>query len=347
MGWLETQVLSWFDKHGRKDLPWQKNRTPYRVWVSEIMLQQTQVITATPYFQKFIQQFPTNRDLSKATLDEVLHLWTGLGYYSRARNLHRASKLIEKQHQGEFPTTIESLIALPGIGRTTAGAILSLSHDLPFAILDANVKRVLARFYAIEGYPGTAAVSKILWKKAQEHTPNTRTADYTQAIMDLGATVCQRNPLCQKCPLLKKCEAGSTGTFHLYPGKKMQRPKRTRAVRMFIIQNQQGDYLLQKRPKKGIWAELWTPPERSSNYSPKQMVSELNTASPIQYCQIVGPKLVHAFSHYDLHIEPIYLNVSCLPKISQASEWLWYNKEEDKPVGLPAPALKLMNIRNL
>lgn len=205
---FSTRLLAWFEQHGRKDLPWQQTPSPYRVWVSEIMLQQTQVATVIPYFERFMQRFPDVLKLANAEQDEVLHLWTGLGYYARGRNLHKAAQTIRDEFGGEFPTTLDQVMALPGIGRSTAGAILSLSLGQHHAILDGNVKRVLARYHAIEGWPGTATIEKQLWGLAEQHVPPDDNAAYTQAIMDLGATVCRRSkPLCPLCPQNQQCQA--------------------------------------------------------------------------------------------------------------------------------------------
>ena len=199
---ISEPLLGWFDQHGRKNLPWQQDRTPYRVWVSEIMLQQTQVSTVIPFYQRFIKAFPTVADLAAAPEDAVLHRWTGLGYYARARNLHRCAQQICAERDGQFPEEIDALIALPGIGRSTAGAILSLAMGGRAPILDGNVKRVLARYHAVEGWPGRSAVSDRLWSYAEQHTPTARVAEYTQAIMDLGATCCTRpRPAFSGCPL--------------------------------------------------------------------------------------------------------------------------------------------------
>src|SRR6185503_14883531 len=209
---VAAPLLAWFDRAGRKHLPWQRNPTPYRVWVSEIMLQQTQVATVLGYYERFMQRFPDVRALAAAPVDEVLHLWTGLGYYARARNLHRAAQLIVAEHDGEFPPTIEAAQALPGIGRSTAGAILSLSRSQRHPILDGNVKRVLARYFGVDGFPGEREVEKTLWALADECTPIDRVANYTQAIMDLGATLCVRSrPLCAACPLTEHCVARIEG----------------------------------------------------------------------------------------------------------------------------------------
>ena len=195
------RVLAWFARHGRHDLPWQSNRSPYRVWLSEIMLQQTQVTTVIPYFERFTQRFPTLNDLALASEDDVLHLWTGLGYYARARNLHRAARQVIDQG-GEFPRSVDDLVSLPGIGRSTAGAIMSLAFGERAVILDGNVKRVLARHNAITGWPGTSGTQKSLWAVAEQYTPRERVADYNQAMMDLGATLCVRSkPNCTSCPV--------------------------------------------------------------------------------------------------------------------------------------------------
>lgn len=219
------QVLEWYQRYGRKTLPWQLDKTPYQVWLSEVMLQQTQVATVIPYFQRFMARFPTVSQLAAAPLDEVLHLWTGLGYYARARNLHKAAQTIVAQHGGEFPTSFEEIAALPGIGRSTAGAILSLSLGQHYPILDGNVKRVLARCYAVEGWPGKKPVENRLWQISGEVTPAEGVGQFNQAMMDLGALVCTRSkPKCELCPLSNGCIAYANHSWANYPGKK---PKQT------------------------------------------------------------------------------------------------------------------------
>ena len=214
-------VLTWFDKHGRKTLPWQQGITPYRVWLSEIMLQQTQVTTVIPYFERFVARFPDVASLAAAPINDVLHLWTGLGYYARARNLHRCAQTLVCNYGGEFPATVEALAELPGIGRSTAGAIVSIAFKQRAAILDGNVKRVLARYHAVAGWPGDATTLKTLWVHAETHTPKKRVNNYTQAMMDLGATLCTRSkPACERCPVMSTCVAYATGQVNLYPGKK-------------------------------------------------------------------------------------------------------------------------------
>jgi A/G-specific adenine glycosylase len=258
---FHDRVLNWFGRFGRKDLPWQSEPSPYRVWVSEIMLQQTQVATVIPYFQRFMQSFAGIRELADTHQDEVLRHWAGLGYYARARNLHKAAQIVRDEFGGRLPADFEQLLALPGIGRSTAGAILALSGDQRFPILDGNVKRVLARFHAVEGWPGNGAVAAELWAYADSHTPTDRVAEYTQAMMDLGATVCTRSqPLCAACPLGDHCESKRHGSQALYPGKKNRRPRPLRQTCMLLAQV--GDAIfLQKRPPAGIWGGLWSLPE--------------------------------------------------------------------------------------
>lgn len=266
MAEFTRSVLRWYKKHGRHDLPWQKDINAYRVWVSEIMLQQTQVNTVIPYYERFMQTFPTVRDLAQADIDEVLHLWTGLGYYARARNLHKSARIIHTDHNNRFPDDLESIVALPGIGRSTAGAILSLALNQVAPILDGNVKRVLARYHRVEGWPGNKKTEQKLWQLAESVTPDKEFAAYTQAIMDLGATVCTRsNPLCDQCPVNNGCEARETGTQEQYPGKK---PKKTLPVKQTIftiIENDKGEVLLEKRLPQGIWGGLWSFPNVNPN----------------------------------------------------------------------------------
>ena len=228
-----SRLLAWFDQSGRHDLPWQHPRAPYRVWLAEIMLQQTQVKTATPYFERFVGVFPTLPDLARASLDEVLAQWSGLGYYARARNLHASARLCVEQHDGELPRDFDALIALPGIGRSTAGAILAQAWGDRFPILDGNVKRVLARYHGIEGWPGSPAVEKVMWALAASHLPQARLADYTQAQMDFGATLCTRaNPACVLCPLQHGCAALASGRTASLP---TARPGKTLPERSAVV----------------------------------------------------------------------------------------------------------------
>ena len=251
MSTFADQLLHWYDRHGRQNLPWHRGRNPYLVWVSEIMLQQTQVGTVIPYFERFIARFPDVQSLAEAPLDAVLEHWSGLGYYARARNLHKAALQIIADHGGEFPQDQEALQNLPGIGRSTAAAILAQAFEIPAAILDGNVKRVLARYYAIAGWPGRSDVLKRLWVAAEAHTPETRVQAYTQAIMDLGALVCtRRNPACERCPVVDGCAAFAADTQHLYPAPKPRKPLPERSTWALLIEDKQGRLLLERRPPK-------------------------------------------------------------------------------------------------
>ena len=252
-------VLSWFKSNGRKNLPWQVEATSYKVWVSEIMLQQTQVVTVIPYFERFMKRFPDVHTLADATLDDVLHHWTGLGYYARARNLHKSAKIITSKYQGSLPLSFDEIITLPGIGRSTAGAILSLSHSKRFPILDGNVKRVLTRYHGIKGWPGKKKVENKLWEIAELHTPKKSIKQYTQAIMDLGATVCtRRNPDCDLCPLMLSCFAKEKNKQHNFPEKKPRAAIPERDTIFAILENDCGEILLEQRPLNGIWGGLWS-----------------------------------------------------------------------------------------
>lgn len=336
-------ILGWFDKHGRKQLPWQQNKTPYRVWVSEIMLQQTQVATVIPYFERFMKRFSTVKKLANADIDEVLHLWTGLGYYARARNLHKAAIQVVDEHGGQFPETIEALEDLPGIGRSTAGAILSIAINKRAAILDGNVKRVLARFHRVAGWTGQAKTQKLLWDIAEHYTPKQRFGDYTQAMMDLGATVCTRSkPTCTLCPVAKKCEAYQQGETNSYPEPKPKKQLPVKQTGLVMIVNQHGDVLLNKRPSAGIWGGLWSFPETDTAQD-DWLTSLENTLQ----LKLTKPEtwhlLRHTFSHYHLDITPVkFFLRKATPQVLEPEQWLWYNLEQPATVGLAAPVKKLI-----
>lgn len=334
-------VLSWFDEHGRKHLPWQQDITAYRVWLSEIMLQQTQVSTVIPYFETFLRSFPTVEDLANAPLDEVLHLWTGLGYYARARNLHACAKQVVEEYGGEFPRSVEALSSLPGIGRSTAGAIYSISWDLPAAILDGNVKRVLARFHAVDGWPGQTAVAAQLWEHAEKHTPKRRNAHYTQAMMDLGATVCTRTrPQCNACPLQSACAGHAGGQPDRYPGKKPPKALPVRHVQMLILRNRDGEVLLEQRPPQGIWGGLWSFPEVAIDADPQQWAEDHYGAAALTE---TWATVRHTFSHYHLDITPVCLELKGTPGgVMADNQRLWYNTAQPPSVGLAAPIKRLL-----
>lgn len=299
-------LLGWFDEFGRKNLPWQQHKSLYRVWLSEIMLQQTQVATVIPYFERFIQQFPSLSDLAQASLDQVLHLWTGLGYYARARNLHQSAQLIEQQYGGLFPQEFAQVLALPGIGRSTAGAILSSVLNLPYPILDGNVKRVLARFFAVQGWPGEKAIEQRLWQYSAELSPRDRIADFNQAMMDLGALVCTRSqPKCDQCPVQADCLARSEQNWRAYP---CPRPKKALPVksRYFLILHKQGKILLEPRPPQGLWGGLYCFPQFEQKQELLDYLKELGIK---QYQQ--WSSFRHSFSHFHLEIYPIYAEATC------------------------------------
>ena len=347
---LADKLLKWFDQHGRKDLPWQQNPTPYRVWVSEIMLQQTQVTTVTPYYLAFMQTFPDVLTLANADQDSVLQHWAGLGYYSRAHNLHYAARQVRDDHAGNIPDTLDGLMSLKGIGRSTAGAILSLAYQQAQAVLDGNVKRVLSRYHAIEGWPGHSAVQKKLWELATHHLPvnlpKQRNADYTQAIMDLGATVCSRSkPDCQSCPLLADCKALRQGNPDAYPSPKPRKKIPSRSALMLLLVNHNNQVLIEKRPPTGIWGGLWSLPQ-FDNYEDcalwyqKQFAVSMPDADKL-------PPFVHTFSHFRLQVQPLKIdlaNTHYSPNakgIMEAGDFLWYNSKTNFSGGFPAPIKKL------
>ncbi len=341
---FSDRVLSWFDEHGRKDLPWQQSKDPYPIWVSEIMLQQTQVLTVIPYFQRFMESFPTVAALASAEQDDVLHHWSGLGYYARARNLHRAAKTIMVDHDGIFPGSIDEATALPGIGRSTAGAILSLAHDERHPILDGNVKRVLARHNAIGGWPGKTAVMNALWELAEQHTPEKQVGDYTQAIMDLGATLCTRsNPACGRCPVSDDCLAYAADTVTEYPGRKPKKAKPLRSTTM-LLARAAGRVYLERRPEAGIWGGLWSLPELGERSIESWCEDVLDgTAATTESWQT----LRHSFSHYDLDIQPILVRVDApLSKVADSDSTTWYRLDEPPPGGIAAPVRKLLDHLN-
>jgi A/G-specific adenine glycosylase len=338
-------VLDWFDAHGRKDLPWQRDPNPYRVWISEIMLQQTQVQTVIPYFERFMERFATLEDLAKADIDTVLSHWSGLGYYARARNLHRSAKNIQNDYGGRFPETLEELEALPGIGRSTAAAILSLSFGQRHAILDGNVKRVLARHAAIAGWPGKTDVARGLWSVAEERTPDTRTAAYTQAIMDLGATLCTRSkPACEACPVRSDCKALATGAVDAFPGRKPKKKKPLRETVMVMAVVDNAVYM-ERRPSSGIWGGLWSFPELQNDDVDSwcERLASGNGAAREKW-----QPLRHSFSHYDLDIHPLVLRFDAVAnRVEDNGDSTWYQMDQQPPGGIAAPVRKLIDsLRN-
>lgn len=343
---FSKRLLAWFRQSGRHDLPWQHNRTPYRVWVSEIMLQQTQVATVIPYYQRFMASFPDVACLANAAQDEVLHHWTGLGYYARARNLHKAAKLVVEQHKGAFPKTLEGLMALSGIGRSTAGAILSLACKQRHPILDGNVKRVLSRYHGVEGWPGKKAIESKLWAYAEQHTPNKSVADYTQAIMDLGATLCtRRNPDCQACPLHSGCFAYKAARQHDFPGSKPKSKLPKRETVFAIIENSRGEILLEQRPPSGIWGGLWSFPEFPVEQSVEQSIKTQYGYKVKQ--QIEYNSVKHTFSHFHLLIKPIHVKLKGQTnRVNDATLSTWLDLSDECKLGLPAPVVTILQDLN-
>jgi len=337
-----ARVLDWFDHWGRKHLPWQQDISPYRVWVSEIMLQQTQVSTVIPYFERFVAAFPSVTALASASEDQVLHLWTGLGYYSRARNLRRSAIEIVDHHGGEFPTSVTALEALPGIGRSTAGAIASIAMGIRAPILDGNVKRVLARHHRVAGWPGQSETLKRLWLLAEAYTPDNRVADYTQAMMDLGATLCTRSrPQCGRCPLVDSCEGFAAGDLLSFPGKKPKRVLPVRDALFLLVHNERDEVLLERRPPSGIWGGLWSFPEIGRRQDLNQWCQQRLGVTPIATLDLPG--LRHTFSHFHLDIQPIAVNVGTAVSTIADQGHHWYSPQQGAELGLPAPVLKLLN----
>lgn len=340
---FSERLLRWWDQHGRKDLPWQRQATPYRVWVSEIMLQQTQVTTVIPYFLRFMERFPTIESLAAAAADEVLHHWSGLGYYARARNLHKAAQVICERYNGIFPSDIATVMELPGIGRTTAGAILTLATEQAHPILDGNVKRVLTRLYAIEGWPGNKDVEDRLWQLAKHHIPDRRVAHYTQAIMDIGSTLCTRaRPLCDRCPVQSQCLAHSLRRIADIPTPKPRGTLPVRRMRLLLVRDADSAVLLTKRPPAGIWGGLWSLPECSVG------------DDVIEWCrcrlgfsvreQERWPVLRHTFSHFHLDIHPVVVNIeSHAASIMEDTASVWYNPQKPQQLGLAAPIQRLLS----
>ena len=340
-----ARLLRWYDAHGRKSLPWQRPRSAYRVWLAEVMLQQTQVSTVIPYFLRFVEKFASLPELAAAQADDVLALWSGLGYYSRARNLHRAAQICVERHRGTLPRDFDALAALPGIGRSTAGAILAQAHELRFPILDGNVRRVLARFHGVRGWSGAAAVSAQLWKFAELHTPQARLADYTQAIMDLGATVCTRTrPQCATCPLARNCVAHRDDLTATLPERKPTRAVPTRSTLMLLLRDGTGRILLERRPPTGVWAQLWSLPEAENLASARARVArEHARTTTIELRRL--PPFVHVFSHYRLDVTPVAAEVRRARRIADAPDRRWLHPREAEQLGLPAPVRRL--IQNL
>ena len=342
-----ARLLHWFTEHGRHDLPWQHPRTPYRVWLSEIMLQQTQVATVIGYFERFLQHFPTLPDLAAADNDAVMAQWAGLGYYARARNLHAAARHCVAAHGGDLPRDFDALHALPGIGRSTAGAILSQAWNDPFAILDGNVKRVLSRYHGVTGFPGLPAIERTLWAHALghlAHVPAGRMADHTQAQMDLGATVCTRaRPACVICPLQQDCVARREGLTAQLPTPRPPKVLPERSAVALLLRDPHGRVLLRKRPEAGIWASLWTLPQADTETTAQDWF-DTQVDGALEHAQVL-PLVRHVFSHYRLNLQVLQVQVDGLKAVGTSageSSLRWVHPHELHTLGLPAPIRTLL-----
>ncbi|GAB1595741.1 A/G-specific adenine glycosylase [Lysobacter claricitrinus] len=342
-----ARLLAWFDVNGRHDLPWQHPRTPYRVWLSEVMLQQTQVATVIPYFHRFVDALPTLRDLADAPADRVLALWSGLGYYTRARNLHAAAKMCMALHGGELPRDVGALAALPGIGRSTAAAIASQAWNDRHAILDGNVKRVLARYHGVEGWPGTPRIERVLWGFAQAHVeerglPDDRLADYTQAQMDFGATLCtSRRPACVICPLQGDCVARVEGRQDELPTPRPAKTLPRRRAVVLVLRDGDGRVLLQRRDPTGVWATLWSLPQfEDETAADAWLAANATSAHSVMWLDDVA----HAFSHYHLTLRPRLHRIEALPsRVAEDGSRAWVMPEDLASLGIPAPIRTLLN----
>jgi len=346
---MSAQLLAWFDQNGRKNLPWQKDKTPYSVWLSEIMLQQTQVTTVIPYFEKFMLRFPTLDILAVTPEEEVLKYWAGLGYYARGRNLHKTARILAKQKQN-LPDQLDALIALPGIGKSTAGAILSIAYKKRAVILDGNVKRVLTRIFAIKGWSGKKEVENKLWQLADRLTPENRFDDYTQAIMDLGATLCTRSqPKCGQCPWQDNCQAFKIAAVTEFPFKKPQKNRPIKTCWLLDIRNEKNESLLLKRPPAGIWGGLWSLPELDKHLTDQQIIDYCAEVFHL-HCLLTKKisEFRHSFSHFHLDIHPVILKVKKSIRhnhIDSRQEKIW--SQNFKKLGLPAPISRYLKSRIL
>ena len=335
------RLVAWQRGHGRHDLPWQRTRDPYLIWVSEIMLQQTQVNAVVGYYARFIERFPDLHSLAEADEDSVLRYWSGLGYYARARNLHRAARLVKSEYGGEFPRTAVQIAALPGIGRSTAAAIAAFAFGERGAILDGNVKRVLARCFGIEGFPGSAKVEAQLWVLAEGLLPAQRDdiESYTQGLMDLGATICTRaNPACEECPVATACIARSTGRAAELPSPRPRRDYPTRKARWLLLRHR-GQVLLERRPPAGIWGRLWAFPEFEGQDIARYCLERFG-------CVVSGqrelPRFAHGFTHFRLEVSPVVCDVGRLRPRAVDSDRMWLSPEDAMAAAVPAPVRNLL-----
>jgi A/G-specific adenine glycosylase len=333
------RLIAWQQRHGRHDLPWQQHRDPYRVWLSEIMLQQTQVATVIPYYARFLVRFPDVASLAGAPLEEVLTLWSGLGYYSRARNLHAAAQALAAQG-GRFPRSRAALEELPGIGRSTAAAIAALAFGAREAILDGNVKRVLARHFAVSGYPGDGPVERRLWQLAESLVPRRDSATYTQALMDLGATVCRlRAPDCERCPLARTCVSRRQGNVAGFPAPRPRTSLPVKRTAMLLVIHR-GEVLLERRPPTGIWGGLWCLPQIAPDADPGRHCAERFGARLAKVEKL--PPVTHGFTHFTLRIRPMLCEVGKLEPCAGEPGWTWLAPADAARGAVPAPVRRLL-----
>lgn len=338
VSWFSQQVVDWYQLHGRKTLPWQLNKTPYKVWVSEVMLQQTQVVTVIPYFEKFMASFPDIIALANADEDVVLHHWTGLGYYARARNLHKTAKIVRDQYDGVFPTSLKEVMALPGIGRSTAGAVLSLSLGQHHPILDGNVKRVLARYFMVEGWYGVKKVENQLWQLTEQLTPKENVTEFNQAMMDLGASLCSRSKFdCQACPLNSRCKAFNADVVKQFPHSKPKKAVPKKNCHQLIIQCD-DQVLMEKRPNSGIWGGLFS----FFEFEQKAQLDSFLVQQGLKLETTSVEPFTHVFSHFELTINPHVLKLHKAPDVVNERQLVWYPLDQSIEVGLAAPTKKLV-----
>jgi A/G-specific adenine glycosylase len=339
MSEFATRVVHWQREHGRHDLPWQ-GADAYRVWLSEIMLQQTQVMTVIPYYQRFVASFPTVGELAAANVDEVLAHWSGLGYYARGRNLHRAAQIIVEKYQGEFPREFDQIIELPGIGRSTAAAICALAYHQRRAILDGNVKRVLSRYCGITGSPAGKAVEAQLWQQAEALLPQQDVAIYIQAQMDMGATICTRSkPKCELCPVQADCVAKQTNRVAELPTPRARKTVPEKFT-TFLLLMHGNEILLEKRAPQGIWGGLWCVPQIDDGHG---VVADYLKQTGVEVSERIElDEFTHIFTHFKLHIMPVLLRVACKPLRVAEDGNRWVSVEDALQAGIPAPVRRLL-----
>ncbi len=349
---FSADVIRWQKQHGRHSLPWQQTRDAYKVWLSEIMLQQTQVTAVIPYYQRFLESFPTVQDLAAASSEQVMSHWSGLGYYTRARNLHKCAQQVVALYGGRFPSDPALLKELPGIGRSTAAAITAFSYGTRAAILDGNVKRVFARVFGVEGYPGAKPVEDGLWLRAEALLPEQDIESYTQGLMDLGATLCTRSsPACPRCPLQQRCVACASGRMAELPVRKPKKQQREKQAVMLVMLHE-GQVLLEQRPDSGIWGGLLSLPELDGMQDVDDEPDALSDAFPevTRMAQQFGdvdtiealPPFAHVFTHFKLNVTPIQFNMASRHDKIAESRHVWYPTQQIGDAPLPAPVKKLL-----